>query len=246
MKNLYSEIYRTRYSEIDCNLSLKPSALLQILQDIASLNAENLGFGYSFLIEKNLAWFLLKYHIEFVEYPMDICDLTIKTEPRGWNKLFAYRDFEIWQNAKLLGKATTTWGLVDIKTKSMVNVGVVLVDNPNFAEFQKRDDDLKYNKIPSLLNVDIEKTFEIRFEDIDVNQHANNANYIVWAFEPLGFEFRQSRKLKTLDLMFKKEIKYGSKVLSQVAITDDITTHVLKNAETGEDLCMICAHWIQK
>lgn len=244
MKNIYSEIYRTRYSEIDCNLSLKPSALLQILQDIASLNAENLGFGYSFLVDKNLAWFLLKYHIQFNEYPKDICDLTIKTEPRGWNKLFAYRDFEICQNERTLCKATSTWGLVDINTKSMVNVGVALANNPNFTEFQKRDDDLKYNKITPLTNIDIEKVFEIRFDDLDVNQHVNNSNYIVWAFESLPYEFRKNKTLKTIDMLFKKEIKYGSSICAQIQIIDNKTIHLLKNNETNDELCLVQAEWI--
>lgn len=243
MKKIYAETYRTRYSEIDCNLSLKPSALLQILQDVASQNAENLDFGYSFLVKKNLGWFLLKLHAEFNEYPEDICDLTIKTEPRGWNKLFAYRDFEICKNNKTLGKATTTWGLVDISTKSMVNVGAVLAENPNFVEFQKRETDLKYNKIPPLTKVDIEKIFDIRFDDLDVNQHVNNSNYIVWAFESLGYEFRKNQKLKSLDMLFKKEIKYGHQICSQVEISENKTIHLLKNKETGEELCQIQAEW---
>lgn len=243
MQNIYSEIYRTRYSETDCSLALKPSALLQILQDVASQNAENLGFGYSFLVEKNLGWFLLKNHIEFSEYPEDICDLTIKTEPRGWSRLFAFRDFEICKGDKTLGKATTTWGLVDIATKSMVHVGSALEDNPNFTEFQKREDDLKYNKISSLANITAEKVFEIRFDDLDVNQHVNNSNYLVWAFETLDYDFRKSKKLKTLDMLFKKEIKYGNKVCSQVEKIDNKTIHLLKNFETGEELCQIQAEW---
>lgn len=244
MKNIYAEVYRTRYSELDCNLSLKPSSLLQILQDVASQNAENLGFGYSFLTEKNLGWFLLKYHIEFNEYPQDICDLTIKTEPRGWNKLFAYRDFEICQNEITLGKATTSWGLVDINTKSMVNVGAILADNPNFSEFAKRENDLKYNKIQPLRTVNNEKIFEIRFDDLDVNQHVNNSNYLVWAFETLNYEFRKSKQLKTLDMLFKKEIKFGNKIYSQTEITGNKTLHVLKNNKTGEELCLVQAEWI--
>ena len=244
MKNIYSEVYRTRYSEIDCNLALKPSALLQLLQDVASLNAEDLGFGYSFLIQKRLAWFLLKYHIEFVELPKGICDLNIKTEPRGWNKLFAYRDFEICKDGKILGRATTTWGLVDINTKNMINIGNVLSSNPNFLEFQKRDDDLKYNKISPLSNVDVEKIFEIRFDDLDVNQHVNNPNYLVWAFETLGFEFRRAKSLKTLDILFKKEIKYGGHIRSQMQLNKNTTNHILKNADTDEELCLVQAEWI--
>ena len=70
--NIYSSTYRIRYSEFDCNLLLKPSSLLQLLQDVASENAESLGFGYSFLVKKNLAWFLLKSHMEFENYPKEV------------------------------------------------------------------------------------------------------------------------------------------------------------------------------
>ena len=49
-----------KYSEVDHNLALKPFALLNFLQDIASEHAESLGFGYSYLYPKNLFWFLIK------------------------------------------------------------------------------------------------------------------------------------------------------------------------------------------
>jgi hypothetical protein len=45
---------------------------------------------------------------------------------------------------------------------------------------------------------------------------------------------------------FKKEIKYGSKVLSQVSINGTNTIHAVKNAETGEELCLVSAEWICK
>ena len=176
-KNIYSSTYRIRYSEFDCNLLLKPSSLLQLLQDVASENAESLGFGYSFLVKKNLAWFLLKSHMEFENYPKEVYNLTIKTEPRGWNKLFAYRDFEITDGEVTLGKVTTTWGLIDLNTKSMVNIADIMADNPNFTAFEKRENDLKYNKISALQSIDTEKFYEIRFDDLDVNQHVNSSNF---------------------------------------------------------------------
>ena len=243
-KNFYENTYKIRYSEVDCNLSLKPSSLLQLLQDIASENAENLGFGYSFLVEKNLGWFLLKLHLEFDNYPEDVYNLTIKTEPRGWNRLFAHRDFELLNGSQSLGKAATTWGLIDLNSKSMTNIGEVLADNPRFTPFEKRDDDLKYNKILSCEDFDSEKIFEIRFDDIDVNQHVNNSNYLVWAFETLDYAFRRNKKLKTLDMTFKKEIKYGNRILSQLKFVEDKTVHVLKNAENGDELCLVQAQWI--
>lgn len=243
---LFEETVKIRYSEMDCDLVLKPGAMLQFLQDLASDNAEMLGFGYSYIVKHNLAWFLLKYRLEFEDYPEGIYDLTIKTEPRGYNKIFAFRDFYITHKDKCIGKATSTWALVDLNTKSMANVSEVLADNEYMVQHEKRESDLNYGKIRLPEKFDKEKFFEVRFDDLDVNKHVNNANYIVWAIEPLDFEFRRSHKLKTVDMMFKKELTYGSGVNVEVKVDENITTHVLKNAETGEELCVMKAEWINK
>jgi len=243
---LFEETVKIRYSEMDCDLVLKPSAMLQFLQDLASDNAENLGFGYSYIIQHNLAWFLLKYRLEFEDYPEGIYDLTIKTEPRGYNKFFAFRDFYILHHGEQIGRATSSWALVDLNTKSMANASEILANNKYMVQHEKREDDLSYGKIRLPEKFDIEKTFEVRFDDLDVNRHVNNANYIVWAIEPLDFEFRRANKLKTVDMVFKKEITYGSKVLSQVSVDGQNTIHAVKNAETGEELCLVCAEWIEK
>lgn len=245
-KRVFTENVKVRYSEMDFDLVLKPAVLLHFLQDMASDNAESLGFGYSYIIKKNLAWFLLKYRMEFEDYPEKVYDLTLTTEPRGYNKLFAFRNFTINNGEKLLGKVSSMWALVDIDSKSIVHVGDALENNPGMPPYVKRDDDLVFEKIKPPENVDAEKIFEIRFDDIDVNKHVNNANYIIWAFESLDFNFRSDKKLKTLDMVFKKEIKYGEKVLSQVEISGNVTNHVLKNFETGEDLCLISALWTNK
>ena len=114
------------------------------------------------------------------------------------------------------------------------------------VQHEKREDDLTYGKIKLPDKFDIQKVFDVRFDDLDVNRHVNNANYIVWGFEPLDFDFRREHKLKIVDMVFKKEITYGSKVLSLAYVNNNTTTHILKNAETDEELCLINAEWINK
>ena len=48
--SVFEENVKIRYSEMDYDLVLKPSALLQFMHDLASDNAEKLGFGYSYII----------------------------------------------------------------------------------------------------------------------------------------------------------------------------------------------------
>ena len=101
------------------------------------------------------------------------------------------------------------------------------------------------NKIKDIiaLGVNLEKEFEIRYNDLDVNGHANNGNYIVWALEPLSFGFKNNHRIKTLDMIYKKEAKYGEKIISQVEIKEDATTvHRLQNIE-GEDLFLLECVW---
>lgn len=239
----YSEKITIKYSETDQNLAMKPYALLNFLQDIASKNAEDKGFGYSYIYPKNYAWFLIKYRMEFTEYPFDVQDLILTTEPRGYNKLFAFRDFELHKGEKLIGRMTSMWSIVDISTRSMVAINSAVGELRGMPKYEKREDDLAFAKITPITQADIEKEFEVRYNDLDVNGHANNGNYIVWAFEPLSFEFKNTHKIKTLDMVFKKEACYGEALLSQVQFKEDnITLHRLQN-KNGEDLCLIECVW---
>ncbi len=241
MVKKFSKNINLNYSELDCNLALKPSMLFQQLQDIASQNADDLGFGFSFVKENNLAWYLLKYHMEFNSYPKNIEKITLETLSRGYSRMFAFRDFWLYNNENLLGKMTSTWALIN-KTTGEIFPFKNVPQNANFTPFEKQIDDMTYNKIPLIENVMREKTFEVRFEDIDVNKHANNCNYIIWALETLTFEER-SRKIKTLDINYKKEITYGETVVSQVEIKENQTNHVLKNTKTDDVLCSVLVEW---
>lgn len=243
MKNILTDNIKIKYSEMDHNLALKPFALLNFLQDIASESAENLGFGYSFISKNNYAWFLIKYRMEFIEYPVSVYDLTIKTQPRGFNKLFAYREFEILENDKLLGRVFSVWTIVDINTRNSVPIANAISNNEYMIPYIKKEDDLAFTKIKTISNASLSKEFEVRYNDLDVNGHANNGNYIVWAFEPLSLEFKTSHKIKTLDMVFKKEVKYAEKIVVKVEFIDEKTTvHIIKNMN-GDEICLIQCNW---
>lgn len=233
-----------KYSELDHNLALKPYSLLNFLQDIASENAEKFGFGYSFVSSRNYAWFLIKYRMEFENYPVNIQNLILKTQPRGYNKLFAYRDFELYDNETLLGRISSVWTMVDLESRNPVLIANVIDNNTYMQSFVKREDDLTFARLKPIQDIQFVKEFEVRYNDIDVNGHANNGNYIIWALEPLSIEFRSAHKIKTLDMMFKKEIKYGEKIIVEVAFLDDKTTaHTIKNM-CGDEICLVQCFWI--
>jgi len=246
MKDLsLEEKIHIRYSDSDCDGSLKPFSLLNFFQDLAAESAEKLGFGYSVIYPKKLMWVLLKYRIEFTDYPTQTNQLTIKTEPRGYNRMFAYRNFEIYADGKLCGRASSVWALVNSETLEIAHIEQVIGQNENMPKFSPNETDLKFGKIAPLTQTDYEETFTVRYNDIDINMHANNGNYIVWAIEPLPYEWKHKKKLKNVDIVFKKEIKCGEQLISKVQEIDEHTTvHAVVHAQTQEDLCLMKCEWM--
>ena len=241
---ILEETIPVRYSDKDCNGHLKPSALLNFFQDAAAESAERLGFGYSTIYPQNLMWVLLKYRLELTDYPVNVNQLTIKTQPRGYNRLFAYRNFEVFADGKLCGRASSVWALLNSKTLEIAQVGTVLAGNENMIKFVPNETDLKFSKMPPFTKTDYEETFKVRYNDIDINMHANNGNYIVWAIEPLPYAWKHEKKLKNIDIVFKKEIKCGEQLTCKVQKIDEHNTlHVLVNKQTQEELCAIKCEW---
>ncbi len=239
---MFNKVYEIKYSDTDEQMRLKPSVFFEYLEDIAAKNADALDFGYENIYSQNLGWFLLKYTIEIINYPQKLPFIKVETASRGANNHFAYRDFYFYDNNDILiGKAASTWALMDLKNKSMLNPKETLGEK--IWDFVKKEDDLKYNKIMPVTTPEHEKTFEIRYDDIDVNRHVNNAKYIIWALETLPAEFLRANTIKHIDIQYKKDITYGNEIVSSCQIQESKTIHIIKNKDTQEDLCALMLEW---
>ena len=86
-----------------------------------------------------------------------------------------------------------------------------------------------------------------RFDDIDVNHHANNSNYIIWALEALDNDFRIKHHPVSIDIKYRKETSSGTKVLSIAQkLTDEnkiYTRHIIKDLKNGEELSSSLIQW---
>ena len=240
---MYSKDYGIKFYEVDYKNQLKESVLLNFLQDIAAEHAEVLGFGYSFISDKNLGWFLLKYHLKVYNWPKNIDKITIKTWPRGVYKLSCIRDFEIYSpSGEKIAAVSSSWVLIDLATKKITQPYKIL--NP-FETSDKIALETSFSKIDQLKTQNAMKEFDVRYDDIDINQHVNNANYLIWALETLDFDFRANHTVSELEIQYKKELKYGPKVVSSLEFLEDkkVTLHNLRSSDTNEDLCSIRIHW---
>ena len=247
-KYTLSDTYHVSMSEVDTKGAIKPAVLLNYMQDLAAKSIDKIGHELSCegLAQKGQGWFLIRYRIEFDDYPINVSNITVNTESRGGIRMTAYRDFECFnkKSGKRILKAVSSWFIVDLQNKSVINIQK---EYPEFLQFEKRENDLELKKLKSIESSDNEKLFHVRYDDLDLNGHVNNTVYITWAMEALDYEFRSKHKLKTLDIYFKHEVKYGEDILSLVKIykEEKTTEYLIKNAKTGEEVCLLKAEFVE-
>lgn len=220
---------------------VRPLILMNELQGCADTHAEMLGCGRTFLTEHNMAWVVTHYLVDIIELPCEGEELTFSTWPSMKELLRATRDFEIrGADGRLMVRATSQWVLIDMATRRPMRLDDAV---PTLVQHGARAWDRIFCKFPDFTPEKMH-VFKCRFDDIDVNQHINNAVYAVWATESVGYTYRNEHKLRSIELNFKKEINPDTpQVEIDVKIDGDTSHHKIRTGDT-EHASVICT-WVK-
>lgn len=224
--------------------NMRPGILMNELQGMGDTHAEMLGCGRTFIHENNIAWVVTHYLVDIVEMPRNGEMLEYSSWPAVQDNLRATRDFEIrGADGTLKVRATSQWVLIDLARRrpcrindwiknSWPNDGVRAYERTfeKFADFESQKT----------------HTFKCRFDDIDENQHINNAVYAVWATESVGYAYRDAHKLQRIELNYKHEISPTTpEVFIDVKIDGLVTYHKVRTADTPENALVTC-YWTER
>ena len=219
--------------------NIRPLMLMNELQALADNHAEHLGIGRSYCMEHGLAWVVTHYLVDIKELPRESEDLTFVTWPSRQDALKATRDFEVrGSDGRLMIVATSQWILIDIEKRRPLKLAEHL---QAWESFPERALDREFEKFPDF-EMQKSHVMKCRYDDVDVNQHINNAVYAVWATESVGFEFRNNHTLCGIELNFKKEISPDMpEVMVDVANDGSVSHHKIKTGDI-EHANVIC-YW---
>ena len=218
---------------------LRPIALMNKLQGLAGMHADMLGAGREYCLSHNVAWVITHMFIDIPDMPRAEEELVYSTWPSVTGALRSERDFEIRdKSGKLKVRAISQWVLIDLNTRRPVRINDFLPDWNGLPErVWERDFDKAKAFIPTKSSV-----WSCRFDDIDVNQHINNAVYAVWATESVGFEYRNTHKLRGMDIYFEHEINPNTPTVRiELAIDGNISHHKIMTNEV-EHAQVVC-YW---
>lgn len=237
----YVKEYVVKSYEADCHGFLRILTLMNILQDIACENADVLGFGFAKCHEHNLTWVGSNYLIKINRLPRIDEHFVIETWPAVGKLWGAVRDFNI-KDAKgeVIACAASQWVLIDYERRRPVALSKYF---PEYAFLDERVMDDDFHKLPSVANPDSVKEYAVRFDDVDVNNHVNNAVYPMWASESVDSAFRLTHLPAEIELCFKKEALYGEKVVVDTKQNESESLHVIRDKKNGDELAQCRFIW---
>ena len=208
----YTDRYTIPCYDTDASWRLKPTSFMNLAQEAAGRHAVYLGFGYDDLIKTNTAWILSRVHVEFVDTPKWREEITLNTWHKGLNRLFFLRDFLITDNeGRARVKATTSWLVLNLETRRLVRDPNLMEEGTVCTE-NVIDTPADKVQMPKDAEVELVRRHTVSYSDIDTNGHTNNAMYMQWSMNSVGYDITSTRAVKEFTINFNHETKAGDRV----------------------------------
>ena len=210
MDKAFSKDYTITCYEADANQLMRPTAMLDLMQEAANVNASTLGFGYDEMMNSNTAWVLSRIHVKFNNTPKWREEVNLKTWHKGVSKLFYLRDFILSdKEGNPMVLATTSWLIIDMNTRRLVRNSDLALNDTAIHAIETPADKVV---IPVDIEPELVRKHPVTWSEIDTNGHVNNVKYAVWAIDAVKQEDIKEKPLKELLINYDAEVMPGDVV----------------------------------
>lgn len=242
----YMELYREikhmiTPDEADFAGKWRPGDVFRAMQRSAEIHANELGWGYSVLKEKNIAWVLTRTQLQMDAYPNVWDEITIAT----WTGLIKHSVFPRYfefraADGTVLGKAVTLWVLLELSERCMVSAEKAGIEVPADAGHEPA---LPFPAAPRELK-GVEPELKLKktvYTDFDINGHVNNTRYIDWLCDLFELEQYRKRFIGELTVNYAGEILPGTELTLMFAKEGD--NFSLRDCPDGKAHFTIQGNW---
>lgn len=236
--------FGVRYHEVDQQGRVRLPVVMTWLQDAGIEHAAELKVAVRDLRQLGLTWVLSRLTLELEQYPRGGEQVKVQTWPVTREGLFSIRDYHLFDaTGQQIGQATTSWAVLDLKTRRPVKISDHLPDYPLRPVRALAD---PFATLPMLEQCGSALQLPVLRADLDPNRHVNNTVYAGWALEAVPAEIADHCRVTRLEIGFRAEALYGDTIRSCCAPTaDDPQTllHRIENAADGRELCRLRTTW---
>lgn len=233
MEGIFSYKTKVDISDVGENNKLSNKAILRLMQESAALHSASIGYGLNDTTNTHLAWIILNWKLQVFSRPNWNTNLVVNTWSKPIEKLYCYRDFEIYDNEdNLVAIASSKWILIDICKATISRP-------PKDMNFKYRSIDKSVfnstliEKLKEPINSKLAFEYSIQRRDVDTNHHVNNLFYLDFAYDTLPEEVFNNVDFKNVEIMYKHEAKLGEIIHCYYSNFNNEYTIIIKNSSNS-------------
>jgi len=227
--SVWQETFPVRFGAIDRSDRMTLSEVFRFFQEAAISHAENLGVGREDMTRIGQIWILSRMSVQIERRPSYYETITVRSWPRGGEKLFALRDYDIRDKDDIpVVRARSGWIIIDLEKRRPLRPQSVMDRLP----MNEGLDALTSGPIALSERNNLQKTGERRalYTDVDYNGHVNNVRYIQWIEDALDSEILEKANRMRLDINYISEILSNSLTEIFIAPIDNSGNNSPNNA----------------
>lgn len=209
----HSQTFCTAVRDFDFADRIKPSALLEYLQEIAVAHATQLGVGYDAMCAKGLCWVLNRVGVRIERSPRPDERITAVTYPHKPGIADAVRDYLLTdKDGNVLVRATSRWCVLNIRSRAVARVAPLFAAYPDEAydpAYALEDGNIQLPPLAGDAYIATED--KVRITDLDRNGHMNNARYGDIAVNSCDHDYYATHTIRAFYVNFLSELKAGDR-----------------------------------
>jgi acyl-ACP thioesterase len=240
---VWIEEFKLQSFQVDFRKLASLETLCHVFQEAAWNHAEALGVGFEQLQQQHQIWVLSRLLVNAHQYPRWGETIRIHTWPRPVEGVFAMRDFQMLNSSgEVLVSGSSAWLILDALSRRPQRAGKLL--SSFCTDVNHRATERDPEKIAEAANLEPGIELPVRYSDIDVNGHVNNARYVGWLLDSYPFEFHQNHSVSQLEINFLGETRAGDRLTSARAeLASGHYFHSLVRAGVPGQVCRARISW---
>lgn len=202
---MFTHRYEIRYSDYKTHTEVKPSSVLDFVQDVSIKASDACGYGIHKLREMNLAWLLQGIKLHFNKPLSTLYSVDVSTAIKDMKGVISDRGCILSQNGEIVAKTVAAWFIFDGSAMRPIKIPDEIAAAYTPHNFD--DDFYAYKKIKTQ---PAEKVCEVTIhnKEIDTNNHLNNHKSAEILMDALPFDFFFS----DANIFYKKACFLGDKL----------------------------------
>lgn len=222
MATSYEKLYELRLGDFDRYNRIKPSTVLDIFQDVATIQAEGMGIGHDDMMAKGVFWIVVRTKYRMIAEPSIHDRVIARTWPHSPSRFSFLRDYTLrTESGEVLIESTSEWILMDAETRKFASI-MDYYDGP--MEFEpERCFPSKARKIATLPGEGAREVEIVPgYTDVDLNGHVNNACYADFAIDALSPG--EQGDVGTFQIDYRQEVREGERLAVRCETIDGCPT----------------------